>query len=132
MLGKLRIKFLIDRRVERGGEHLFDLVKRRPYVAQIDVVAVAVLTDRFGVDIVEHGTRERKCDDQRRRHKEIGLDVLMNAGLEVAITGKYRSRDKVVINDLLFDRRIERARISDTGRASVSDKVKSDLVKILL
>ena len=75
---------------------------------------------------------ERKRDDQRRRHEEIRLDVLVDARLEVAVAGQHRRGDEIVFDDGLLDRRGERAGIADARGAAVADEIEAELVEIRL
>ena len=86
LLGELAVEPAIRVRIRSCFEHFLDLIERRPDVLEENVIAIFVLTDRFKIYILENGTRESKCDDERRRHEEIRLDVLMHPCLEVSIT----------------------------------------------
>ena len=44
-----------------------------------------------------HAAGQRERDDQRRRHEEIRLDVLVDARLEIAVAGKHRRGDQIVL-----------------------------------
>ena len=51
----------------RGAHGFFHFVGRRPDVAEINRLARFVVAERFVDDIEIHTTRQRVCDDQRRR-----------------------------------------------------------------
>ncbi len=53
---------------------------------QIDRLAVGAEAERlvFHVDI--HGAGDGEGDDERRRHEEVRLDGLVDAGLEVPVS----------------------------------------------
>ena len=75
---------------------------------------------------------ERERDDERRRHEEIRLDVLMHARFEISISRKNRSRDQIVFVDRFLDLRMKRSGVADAGRATVTDKIKAKLIEIRL
>jgi len=56
----------------------------------------------------------------------------MDTSLEVSIPGQNRRSNDVVLDDLFFDRGVERTRVPDTRRTAVSDEVEAELVEILL
>src|SRR5205085_7883471 len=82
------------------------------------------------IDIDPAGERERH--HERRRHEEVRFDVLMHTRLEIAISRKHRCRDEIEFIDRLFDLRMQRAGVSDTSRAAVTDEIESELVEIFL
>ena len=55
----------------------------------------------------------------------------MNARFKVSIAGKNAGRDQIVIAENLFDVWIERTRIADAGRATITDQIEAQLVEIL-
>ena len=73
---------------------------------------------------------EREGDHERRRHEEVGLDVLMDARFEVAIAGKDGGGDEIEFVDRFFDPRVERTGVADAGGAAVADDVEAELVEI--
>ena len=93
---------------------------------------VLVLADRIIRQIKIDASGERKGHDQRRRHEEVRLDVLMHARFEISIAGKNRGRDQIVFVDRLLDLRMERAGVADAGRATVADEIESELIEIRL
>ena len=73
---------------------------------------------------------EGKGHHERRRHEEVGLDVLMDARLEVAIAGKDGGGDEIELVDRFFNPRVERTGVADAGGATVADDVEAELVEI--
>ena len=99
---------------------------------QENVLAVLALAERFAAQVNVHAARQRERDDQRRRHEEVRLDVLMHARLEIAVAGQHGRGDQIVLDDGVLDRRGQRAGIADAGRAAVADEVEAELVEIRL
>jgi hypothetical protein len=56
----------------------------------------------------------------------------MDPRFEIAIARKHGSGHQVEFADRLLDFRMERPRIADAGRATITDHVESQLVEILL
>ena len=64
---------------------------------QVNVLAVLVLAERLLREVDIDAARERERDDERRRHEEVRLDVLVHARLEIAVAGKHRRGDEIVL-----------------------------------
>jgi hypothetical protein len=77
-------------------------------------------------------SRQRIGDDQRRRSEIIGAHIRIDAALEIAITGKHRRGDEVVLLDRLRDRFRQWARIADAGGAAIAHEIEAELVEVLL
>jgi hypothetical protein len=58
--------------------------------------------------------------NERRGHQEVGADILMHAGLEVAIARENASGNEIVLGDGFFQSGMKRAGIADTCRAAVA------------
>ena len=86
-----------------GGDRRPDLLRGRPEVAEVDVVAVGVLADRLGVEVEVHPAGERVGDDERRRGQVVRLHLGMDARLEVAVAGEDGADDEVVLGHRLGD-----------------------------
>ena len=132
LLGEVAIEPAENFRRERGLHRVADFRQRRPEIAQENVLAVFVLAERFVRQVEIDAAGERKGDDQRRRHEEVRLDVLMHARFEIAVAGKDRGRDEIVFVDRLLDLRMERPGVADAGRATVTDDVEAELIEIRL
>ena len=85
--------------VDRAGDDVGDLLRRRPDVLEEDVVAVVVLAERLGLEVEVHGAGERVGDDQRRGRQVVHLHVGGDAALEVAVTREHRGDREVVVVD---------------------------------
>ena len=67
--------------------------------------------------------------DQRRGHEEVGLDVLMDARLKIAVAGKDGGGDDVILDDGLLHGRGQRAGVADASGAAVTDEVEAEKVE---
>ena len=80
--GKIFVKRSKHFRLKRGLHRRLDFGQCRPDVFEKDVAG-----DWFGGQVNVRAPRERKRHHQWRRHQEVRLHVLMDARLEVAVTG---------------------------------------------
>ena len=60
--------------------------RRRPDVAQEDILAAGTRAERIADQIRVEGSRERVGDDERRRRQVVHADVGVNASLEVPVS----------------------------------------------
>ena len=58
-----------------AGDGVGDFLLGGPDVFEVDGLAVLVLAERLGVEVVVDVAGERVGDDQRRRHEVVGADV---------------------------------------------------------
>src|SRR6185369_18056088 len=128
VLGEITVQAPIGRRVRRVLHHRPDFLRSRPDVAQKDRVTVTAGAERLGGQIDVGPSGDRVGDNQWRRGQKVRLDVRMDAGLEVAIARKDRRAYQIVFGDHFLDRRIERPRIADAGRAAVTGQVEIELL----
>ena len=113
-------------------DEILDFLAGRPDVREIDGLAALVVADRLLGEVDLHRAGERVGDDQRRRGEIVGAHVGIDAPLEIAIAREHRGRDEIVLGDRRRNRRRQRARIADAGRAAVADDVEAELVERLL
>ena len=97
---------------------------------QVNVVAVAVLSDRLVHEVDVHPPGEGIGDDERRRREVIRLHLGVDARLEVPVSGEHRAHDQVALRDRVGDRLGQGAGVSDARRAAVPDRLESELVEI--
>src|SRR5205814_9285321 len=102
---------------ERGLHRIADLLQTGPEIAQENFASIRTFAYRFGGQVEIDPAGQSKGHDQRGRHQEVRLDVLMDARFEVSITRKDRRRDQIEFVNRLFDLRMERSGVADTGRA---------------
>ena len=103
--GEIVVQLAENFRLQRGLHQVADFLQRRPDVLQENRPAVLARAERLVREVNVHAARERERDDERRRHEEVRLDVLMNARLEIAVAGKHRRGDQIVLDNGLLDRR---------------------------
>ena len=132
LIREIAIKLAEDFRAQRRLHRIAHFFQTRPEIAQKSFFAGFVFADWLFAKIDIHPPGKRERDYQRRRHQEIGFDVLVHPRFEIAVTRKHGRRDQIVIVDRLFDFRMERAGISDAGRAAVADEIEPELVEIFL
>jgi hypothetical protein len=101
--GEVRVELAEDLGLERGlhrrralpaasarcpsGKRVARPCRCRGSAAQVDV----------------HAAGEREGDDERGRHEEVRLDVLVDAGLEVAVAGEHGGGDEIVLHHGVLD-----------------------------
>src|SRR5438876_10588079 len=132
LFGKIAIKFSEDFRRESGLHGVPDLAETWPNIPQESVLCVFIFSQWLARKIDMHSTSQRKGDDQRRRHQEIRLDVLMHARFEIPIYRKHRRRNQIVLVDRFLDVWMERPGVADAGCTTVADKIETELIEIFL
>ena len=105
-------------------QQLMNLVAAGPNVSEVNVFDLAIgthaLTHRFGHQVAQHGTGNRVRNNQRRTCKEVGLQVGVNARLEIAVTRQHGSANQIVGSNNCIEFWSEVARIADAGRTAIA------------
>ena len=114
--------------IQRELEQRVDFLGARPDVAQPHV-AVLALAHGFGHQVARDGAGQGIGHDQRRRCQEVGLDVRVDASLEVAIARQHGGADQVVADDGLVQVRGQVAGVADGG-AAVGGHVEAQLFQV--
>ncbi len=109
-----------------------DFLKRRPEILKIDLYTLFVGADRFVRQVDVHASGQCKRNDQRRRHKKVCFDVLMNSSLEISIAGKDRRGNQIVLDNGLLDVRMKRPGVPYARCATVSDDIEPELIQVRL
>ena len=117
--------------VDGARDRVRDLLRGRPDVAEVDLVAVLVLAERLLEQVDVHPACERVGDDERRRGEVVRLHLGVDPGLEVAVAGEHGADDEVALLDSDRDLLRQRAGVSDAGRAAVADGVEAELLEIV-
>ena len=91
--------------VDAGGDGVGDLCLGGPDVLEEDGLAVLVVAERVGGEVVADVAGEGVGDDQRRAHEVVGADFGGDAAFEVAIAGEHGDGDEAVVFDGLARRR---------------------------
>ena len=102
-----------------------------PDVAQVDRLAVGALAERLVDEVDVHPAGERVGDDQRRAGQVVGLHVLVDPALEVAVAGEDGADRQVLLGDRRRDLRRQRPGVADAGGAAVADEVELERVEVL-
>ena len=92
--------------------------------------SVRALADGLGGQVLVNPASQREGHHQRRRHQEVGLDVLMDAGFEVAVARQDRGSHQVVLQHRFFDLGVERTRVADAGGAAVAHRLEAQLIEV--
>ena len=111
------------------GHHPAHFLPRRPDVLQVNRLAVAARAQRLGGQIDIDGARQGVGHDQRRTGQIVGLHVLIDAALEVAIAAQDGRGDEVALGDRLGHRLGQRAAVANTRGAAVADQREAELVQ---
>ena len=96
---------------------------RRPDVAQVDGVALAVFAQRFGGQVDIHGARQRVSHHQRRRRQVIRAHLGMHAALKIAIAGKHRRGHQLALGHRARHFRRQRPAVADARGAAITHQV---------
>ncbi len=124
---------LVDELLARDGcaTRGADLLVARPYIFQVDVLAVLVLSDGVVLQIDLDRACERVGHDERRARQVVAACVRRDAALEVTVPGEHAGDVELVVHDRLLDGLGQRARVADAGRAAVAHGVEADGVQVL-
>src|SRR5690606_5429077 len=101
-----------------------------PQVTQVDRLALRVLAKRVVDEVDVHAAGQRVRDDERRAHQVVGLDVRVDAPLEVPVAGQHAGGDDVAFLDRFDHRFRQRSGVPYAGRAPVPDDVEADLLQV--
>ena len=125
-----RVALAEHRGVDRLGDELLNLGRRRPDVLEVNRLAIAAGAQRLGRQIEIQRAGERIGNDERRRGEEVHLHFRMHAAFEVAIAGQHRARDHIACLHGIGDLRLQRTGVADAGRAAVADRIEADRFEI--
>src|SRR5690606_29948957 len=112
------------------GDGVADLLVGRPDVAQVDVVAVAVLAQRLGGQVDVDRAGDGVGHHQRRRGEVVHLHFRVHAALEVAVARQHRGDCEVVLGNALGHGLGQRAGVADARGAAVADHVEAEGLKV--
>ena len=71
------------------GYYFLYLIVTGPYVSQVNVFPLAILTEGVDVEVYVHGAGERIRNDQGRAGEKIGFGQRVNAPLEISVTAEH-------------------------------------------
>ncbi len=130
LVGKVRVQPPERCRIHRVVHHPGNLVERRPYVGEHYVGSVGTLADGVLREVRQNRSRESERDDERRAH-QFSARIACNSASKVVVA-QHACDDEVVIVDLTFKMRLERARVPDARCAAIPDRLEPELVQICL
>ena len=113
------------------AHRLFHFLRRRPNIAQVDRLAVAIVAERIVRHIEIHAAGQCVRDHQRRRGQIVRAHQRMNAALEIAIAAEHGNRDEAILLDRRADRFRKRAAIADARGAAKAHQIELQLFQIL-
>ena len=111
---------------------MLDLAKSRPQIAKESFFAVFILAKWIARKIDVNSAGEGKGHNQRGRHQKIRLDMLMHASFKIPISRKNRSCNQIIFVDRLLNVWMQRPRVANASRATIADKIESELVEVRL
>ena len=107
------------------------LVLGGPEVAQVDLFALVVGSQRVLVEVDVHRPGQRVGHAQRGRGEVVHLHVLVDAALEVAVAREHRADGEVALVDRGGDLVGQRAGVPDARGAAVADEVELQRLEVL-
>jgi hypothetical protein len=118
-------------RLDGGLDRALHVLRARPEVLEVDVVAAVVLADRLVEQVDVHRPRQRVGHAQGRRGEVVHLHVGVDAALEVAVAAQHGDDREVVLVDDRRDLLGQRPGVPDAGRAAIADKVEPERLERL-
>ena len=107
-----------------------NLLAAGPDVTQIHILAALAFAHGFGHQVLAYRAGNGVRHHQRRTGQEVGLDIGVNARLEVAITRKHGRADQIVLRDGGIDLGCQITGIANAGGATIAGKGKAQLFQI--
>ncbi|MNC40484.1 hypothetical protein D3C75_891970 [compost metagenome] len=112
------------------GHGLGNLLAGRPDILQINRFPVATYAQRIFGQINLHVTCQRIGNHQWRRSQPVGFYQRVDTPFKVTVTGQHSAYGKIPFLDRLLNRLGQRARVTNTGRTTVANQVKAQLLQI--
>ena len=132
LVGEAGVEALENIGAERGIHRGLDLGGGGPDVFQENRMSVGAEAEWLGFHIDIDRAGDGEGDDEGRGHEEVRLDRLVDAGFEVAVSGKDGGGDDVLGFHDILDAGVERAGVADAGGAAVADGLEAELVELYL
>ena len=128
-LGDVRIVAAKHLGIDALAHDLVDFLLAGPNIPQIDFFPFAILSERLGEQIVVDAPRQCIGHYQGRRHQIVGANFGVDTSFKVAISGKHRSNDQLVIVNGFGNIRRQRTGVADAGCASVAGNAEAEAVE---
>ena len=119
-----------DLRAEGGLHGGLDFGEGGPEIAEEDGGAIGRGGEGIGGEIEIDVASDGESDHEWGRHQEIGFDVLVDAGFEVAVSREDAGGDEIIGSDGVFDGGVEWSTIANAGGATVADGLEAELIEI--
>ncbi len=124
-----RVLVRVEVTPDRGEHGRGHLVAAGPDVLQEHGFPISVGPERIGAEVDVEVPRERVRDDERRRREICGLDLGMDATLEVPVAAEHRRHCQVLGIDAFRDVLGQRSAVADARRAAIADEVEAQLLE---
>ena len=111
---------------------LCDFLRGWPDIFHKDVIAIFVRSNWIFGQVNIHRSGQRIDNNQRRGREIVGANIRADTSFKVAVARQDRCGDEITFGNGVRNLFLDRARIPDAGRTTVSHKVKSDLIQIFL
>ena len=119
-------------RRHRIVDGLGDFSLSRPDVFQVNIAAVARLTERLRCEVDVGRSGDRVGHNQRWAGEIVRLHLRVDSTFKVAVAGEDCGDDEVTVRDRFRDWFRQRSTVADAGRATVADGVEAELVERLI
>ena len=107
-----------------------DFLPGGPKIAEVNRLAVLAKPERILGKVEIDPAGQREGDNQRRGHEEVGFDGGVDPGFEITVPGQDAGGNQIVFDDGFFHGGGEGTRISDTGGASITHEIESELIQV--
>ena len=116
--------------LEVMGDERLDLLGGGPDLLQVDRLTVGVQPHRLKGEIDVDMPDQGESHHQHGRGQKIGLDPLMDAGLEVPVSRKHRGHIEIMVGNGFFDSWIQGTAVADAGGAPETRQVEPQGLEI--
>ena len=130
VLGEVAVESAEGARAHGVVHQLAHLFRRGPDIADVDVAPLLVLAQRLGHQIDVDVACDGIGHDQRRGRQEIGAQIRMDAGFEIAIAREHRCADHIVGHDGFVEVGRQVSSIADTRGAAIRCDRESELRQV--
>ncbi len=105
-----------------------DFLRRGPDVFQVNVFAIRSLRDWISCEVDIHRTRNRIRHNEGWRGEVVRAHIWADTAFKVAVSGQNRCCNEIALMDGFAQIFLKRARVTDAGRATITNKVKAKRV----